>query len=136
MELREATQEDLDYMSNHSVSRGIQKKMPERVDYVYALEHEGVPLMIGGFGLINKHTAWCWVDLSDTAGGHIHTAYRVIKEWIDKFIEEHKLTRIQSYVECDFPEAIRTVEHLGFTKESIMKNFMGDKDAYLYIRIA
>ncbi|MHC4891046.1 MAG: N-acetyltransferase [Planctomycetota bacterium] len=135
MEFRETIQEDLDFMADHSVSRGIAKYQPECIDYCYTLEHEGKPLGIGGFRLINKTTSWCWVDMSDSAGKHIPTCYRVIKEWIDKFVEEHQLKRLQAYVECDFPEAIRMVQHLGFEWESNMENFMGDKDAFMYRRL-
>ena len=56
-------------------------------------------------------------------------------ECIDKFVEEHQLRRLQCYVECDFSEAIRMVQHLGFEWEFTMENFVGDKSAYLYKRI-
>ena len=133
MEFREATQEDFDFVANHSVSRG--KVCPDRIDYVFALEHEGFPLGIGGFKLMNYDTAWCWVDLTDLAGGHIRTGYRVLKEWIESFTEEHGLTRLQATVECDFDEAIRLVQHLGFKKESIMKKYVDGKDAFMYVWI-
>ena len=135
MNFRETTQEDLDFVSNHSVSRGILKRQPECIDYCFTLEHEGKPLGIGGFRLINTTTAWVWCDLTDCAGSHIIVCYRVLKEWMDIFVKEHGIKRLQAYVELDFPEAIRMVQHLGFEKESIMKSFVGDKDASLYVRI-
>ena len=131
MEFRETTEVDLAYMSE-SKSRGIQTKSPDRTDYVYTLEN-GKPIMIGGFRLVNLTTAWCWVDV--LSHEDIRVSYRLIKEWIDDFAQVHKLKRLQAYVECDFDEAIRMVKHLGFEKESIMKNFMGDKDAYMFARI-
>jgi len=135
MIFRETTLEDVEFAGNHSISRGISKRQPEKIEYLYTLEHHEVPLGIGGFHLINLTTAWCWVDLMDTAGEHMIVAYRVIKEWIDIFAKEHNLKRLQAYVQMDFPEAIRMVQHLGFEKESIMKNFVGDKDALLYVRV-
>lgn len=135
MQFRETTVEDLNYMAEHSVSRGIQKHCPEQCDFMYTLEHDGIPYGVGGFRLINLHTAWCWVDLTDLAHENVKTSFRVIKEWIDIFAKEHNLKRLQAYVECDFTQAIRMVEHLKFKKESIMKNFMGDEDAYMYVRI-
>lgn len=135
MQFKETTQEDLDFVAEHSVSRGIQKQCPEQIDYCYTLEHEGKPLGIGGFRLINTTTAWCWFDMTDLAGKHIVVCYRVIKEWADIFIKEHGIKRLQAYVECDFPEAIRMVQHLGFELESRMKNFMGNKDAFLFTRL-
>ena len=135
MEFRETTQEDLDYVAEHSVSRGIQKLYPGQTDFCYTLVHDGIPLGLGGFRLINCTTAWCWVDITPIGREQIATTYRTLKEWIDVFAEEHGLKRLQAYVECDFTEAIRMVRHLGFKKESIMKNFMGDKDAFLYVRL-
>lgn len=135
MKFRETTQADLDFVANNSVSRGICSKQPKSIDYCYTLEHEGKPLGIGGFRLINLTTAWCWVDMTHLAGGHIIVCYRTIKEWMAKFTEEHKLKRLQAYVEPDFPEAIRMVEHLGFERESIMKNFINDKDVYMYVKV-
>ena len=135
MKFRETTQEDIDYVSNHSISRGIFKHQPEQTDYIYTLEHDDKPLGVGGFRLINQSTAWCWVDLTHQSGNHIISVYRVIKEWIDIFSEEHKLRRLQCYVEQDFEDARRMVQHLGFHKESIMKNFMGSKDADMYVRL-
>ena len=134
MKFRETTEEDLFFVGNHSVSRGICKHRPECIDYCYTLEHEGKPLGIGGFRLINETTAWCWADFTDLAGKHITVGYRVIKEWIDIFIKEHGIKRLQAYVEVDFEEAIRMVKHLGFEQESVMKNFIGDKDAFMFVR--
>jgi RimJ/RimL family protein N-acetyltransferase len=44
------------------------------------------------------------------------------------------IKRGQAYVDVNFPEAIRLVEHLGFERESIMKRFIGDGDAAMYAR--
>lgn len=133
MEFREATKEDLDFVADHSVSRG--KVHPECIDFVYTLEHDGQPLCVGGFKLMNHDTAWCWIDITDVAGKHVVAMYRVIKEWIDSFVEEHDLTRLQATIECDFDAAISMVHHLGFKKESIMKNYVGGKDAFLYRKL-
>jgi RimJ/RimL family protein N-acetyltransferase len=134
MNFRKTTQEDIDFVANHSVSRGISKYQPECIDYYFTLEHEGKPLGIGGFRLINLTTAWCFVDMTDLAHNHIRDCYRVIKEWIDIFVKEHGIKRLQAYVEVSFPEAIRMVTHLGFHKESTMQNFVNNEPAYLYVR--
>ncbi len=134
MIFRETTQEDLAFVADHSVSRGIAKHQPECIDYMYTLEHEGKPLGIGGFRLINLTTAWCWVDQCDLAGEHITTFYRTMKEWLDIFAKEHKIKRAQAYIETDFEQAIRLVQHLGFEYESTMQNFVGNQPAYLYVK--
>lgn len=135
MIFRESIQSDLDYMADHSMSRGIQKQCPEQVDYVYTLENDGAPLGIGGFKVINPCTAWCWVDISDKGHKNIKATFRALRDWIDIFAKEHKLVRLQAYVRPDFKEAIRMIEHLGFEQESIMKDFMPEGDAIMYIKL-
>ena len=135
MEFRTATKDDLGYMADHSISRGVLKRMPDKVEYVYTLEHDDKILCVGGFILANLTTAWCWIDISSEAGGPILTMHRVIRDWIEKFCEDHKIIRSQAHVDCSFTEGITLVQHLGFMKESIMEKFMGDKDAFLYKRI-
>ena len=135
MNFRETTEKDLEYMADHSVSRGIQKRQPEQLEYMFTLEHESEILGTGGFRLINSTTSWCWLDMSDKSKKHIRTCYRVIKEWIDIFVKTHGLKRLQAYIEPDFEESIRMVIHLGFEYEFTMRNFIEDKDALMYIRI-
>lgn len=134
MNFRELKQEDIDAVKDDSISRGILSKQPEVIDYGYTLEHEGKVLGIGGFRFINSTTAWAWLDLTDRAGSHLIASYRVIKEWIDLFAQEHGIRRLQAYIEADFEKAIRLVKHLGFHQESTMPNFVGNKSAYLYVK--
>lgn len=104
-------------------------------DYVYALEHDGALLAVGGIKLMNPTTAWAWLDLTPHGLKRIKSTYRVIRDWLDVMVAEHGLYRLMAAVECDFPQAVRTVEHLGFVKESVMQNWTGDKPAYLYARL-
>jgi len=135
MIFREMTQEDIDFVKDHSASRGIFNKMPQQIEFCYALEHEDKILAIGGITLINLTTAWCWLDMTCYAGNHIIVVYRVVKEWLNKLAEDKKLKRLQCYVEPDFPEAIRMVKHLGFKYEYPMPSFIGDKPALMFARI-
>lgn len=134
MKFRESTQKDLDYAAGNSISRGISKQF-ESVDYCYTLEHEGNVLGVGGFRLINSVTAWCWLDLTHHSKNHIIVGYRVIKEWINTFVEEHELKRLQAYVRVGFDKGIRTAEHLGFKHEFVMENFTPEGDAIMFKRI-
>lgn len=135
MKFRETTQEDLDFVAEHSVSRGIMKGQPKRIDFCCTLEHEGKVLGIGGIRLVNLTTAWAWVDITEYAQKHMILSYRVIKEWMAKIVQEKGIKRLQAYIEPDFPEAIRMAKHLGFHKESIMENFLPNGDALMYKRI-
>ncbi len=134
MNFRETVQSDLDFMADNSVSRGIQKHCPEQIDYCYTLEHEGNVLGVGGLRFINLTTMWCWLDMTHLASEYIIVCYRVIKEWMDIFVKEHSIKRLQCYIEKDFEEAIRMVQHLGFKYESTMPNFVGNCPAYLYVK--
>ena len=134
MEFRELKREDIDFVKDNSISRGVLHKQPEVIDYGYCLEHEGKILGIGGIRLINLTTAWCWLDLTHYAGKHITTVYRVIKEWTEILVKDKGIKRLQAYIETDFPEAIRIVEHLDFRQESIMPRFVGNKPAFLYVK--
>lgn len=135
MKFRETTQEDLDFVANNSISRGVSGKPFDSEDYCYTLEHEGNILGVGGFRLINSVTAWCWLDLTEHSKNHIIVGYRVIKEWIDVFVKEHELKRLQAYVRVGFEKGIRTAEHLGFEREFVMENFTPEGDAIMYRRL-
>jgi len=133
MNFRLATPEDIDYMAVNSINQTVDRKMEERVDYIYALEDESL-FGIGGFRMIVPTTAWCWVDLTEDAKKNVYTTYRVISEWMDEFVKNHNIKRLQAFVK-DIPRHKRLVEHLGFEVESTMKDFYGDEDAFLYRRL-
>ena len=125
---------DVEFVANHSISRGIFHKMPERTEWSYALEHDGKVLGIGGMVMITPTVAWCWIDLTHYAAEHITSVYRVIKEWTEILAKDKGIRRAQAYVDCSFPEAIRTAQHLGFVRESVMPNFIDDKPAIMFVR--
>ena len=133
MNFREATFEDIKYMAENSINQ-TEKKLVERVDYVYALEHDGNLLGIGGFRLIVPTCAWCWIDLSRYGIDNLKELYRTIREWMETFSISMGIVRLQAFVRNN-EKHIRMVKHLGFKRESTMKNFYGGDDAYLYVRI-
>jgi hypothetical protein len=123
----------LDYLAENSVSRGCFGDMPERLDYIYTLEDEEI-LVIGGVKLLNTHTGIVWMDLTQHGLDNLVKSYRVIREWLEEMIRNLELKRTMAFIECDFLEAIRTVEHLGFKKESEMHKFFNEKTALCYVR--
>ena len=135
MNVRTATDADLKVAGEQSVSRGCLGEIPDTTDTIYALEHEGELLAVGGFKQLNPTCAWVWLDLAEAALKHVAIVYRVIREIIQAEVEGKGLTRLQAAVEEDFPEAIRLVKHLGFTKESRMPRWSGDKAAFMYVRL-
>ena len=135
MELRPMMSEDIAFVAEHTVSRGVFGKQPDTLAWSYALEHDGTILGVGGIQLIVPGTAWAWVDITRFGLRYIKTGYRTIREWMARLTEEHNIHRLQAYVDLEFPEAVRMIEHLGFTRESIMWDFLGDKPAALYVII-
>ena len=135
MKLREATEADFRFVAEYTISHG-PKECPTIIDFVYALEHEGKVLGVGGVKLLNETTAWAWFDLTVFARAHIKTVYRTIRDWMDTLMKTHRIKRLMAAVECDFPEAVRTAEHLGFHLEGEMENFFGDKPGYCYVKFA
>lgn len=135
MLFRAMTTEDYEYLKDHSASRGIFKNTPDVTEFSYSLEHDGKLLASGGYRLINETTAWAWIDLTHDAGNHILSLYNATKKWTEEFVKDKGIKRLQAYIDPNFPEAIRLAQHLGFERESNMKNFYGDRDALLYVRL-
>jgi len=133
MLFRQATIEDLQHMETHSVSRGCNEN-PETIDLIQSLEHEGELLGIGGLKLLTPASAWTWMSWTERALDFKTFCYRVVKEWQDKIVETFGLKLLMAAVEIDFPEAIATAEHLGYSRGPVLKGFFSDKDAYLYVR--
>jgi RimJ/RimL family protein N-acetyltransferase len=131
---REATEEDFADIADKSITKG-DKEFSDRENYSYVLEDDGKMICIGGFKIINSAMAWCWIDLSIDALDHKAVMLRTTKDWIASFAKEHKLRRLQAYVDVSFEEGINFIEHLGFERESIMKNAMPDGDAIMYRRL-
>ena len=134
MQIREATNEDLKEAAESSVSRGL-KENPASIDHVYCLEHGGKVLAVGGLKMMNCTTAWCWMNWTQAALENQIATFRIVREWLDKLVELYGLRRLMAAVEVDFPNAVRTIEHLGFTRECVMPCWDGDKSAYLYARV-
>ncbi len=134
MNFREMQPSDIEQLKDKSISRGILHKMPAQIEFSYCLEYEGEVLSIGGIQMVNETTAWGWINLSEDAVNFKKTVYKVINDWTEKLTKDKGIKRLQVYVECDFPKAVRLVEHLGFARESIMPRFVGEKSAYLYVK--
>lgn len=135
MNVREATEADLKAMGERTISRGCLGQIPDTTDFVYALEHEGELLAVGGVRLMNASTAWVWADLTAQALENRIVLFRIIRDYIDSLMREKGLTRLMAAIEDDFPEAIRMAEHLGFVRESRMANWTGEKAAFMYVRL-
>lgn len=135
MKIREGTPFDIEAIRDKSISRGIMKQQEGKGDFIYTLEHQGLILGVGGIRMINDVSAWGWVTISEDAKVHIIPCYRILKEYMELIVKEMGIIRLQAYVDPDFPEAIRMIQHLGFEKESVLENFLPNGNAFLYKRI-
>lgn len=136
MEFRIATQEDLDFVSEHKLyPNDDDKKGPERTDYVYTLDHGDYILGVGGFRLVTNTTAWAWFELTEYVGDHLVPTYRCIVEWMEIFCKNHGIIRLQAWVEKGFTQGMRTMRHCGFQEEYMLKDFLGqDRDAIMFAK--
>ena len=135
MNFRSAEISDFEYMAENSINKRVDRNPRENSHFIYTLENNGVPIMLGGFMFITPATAWCWIDISSEFDKNKIIAYRTIKEWMGLFAKDHNIARLQAFVRCDFPEANRLMHHLGFEIESTMEKFFGTEDAYMYRKI-
>lgn len=135
MIFRKATQSDIDAVACKSISHSM-KRDPEVLDFVYALEDMGTVIGVGGLKLVTPTTAWVWMDWSEDARGRKVKGYRTAKEFLEVVMEKMCINRAMAAVDPTFDEAVRTVTHLGFVKESRMERFFGNDPADMYVRFA
>jgi L-amino acid N-acyltransferase YncA len=135
MRVRTATDADMKVPGWESASRGCLGEIPDATDFLYALEHDGVLLAVGGIKQMNPFTAWAWVDLSTEALKHKVKVFRTIRDHLTALMRTRRLTRLMAAVEEDFPEAMRFAEHLGFERESRMPGWTGNRAAFMYVRL-
>ena len=136
MNFREITQADIDYCAKNGLYARKYANDEGPLSLGWTLEHRNDVLAIGGFLFITNTTAWAWIELSQASKQYVLESYRVIKEWMEIACEEKKIVRLQAWVDPEFEAAIRTVEHLGFFRESTMRDFLGKgKPAFLYVKL-
>lgn len=134
MEFRESTEADLEFAAEHSLYPS-DKDQPTRIDYAFTLDHGDFILAVGGFRMITETTAWGWIELTEFMGPHLVATYRVISEYMDIFCRDKKIRRLQAWVRKGFTEGMRTMRHLGFDEEYMMKDFLGEgQDAIMFVR--
>jgi hypothetical protein len=134
MLIRETKYDDIEYLKTHSVSRGVFGKMPSRTEWSLTLEHEGKILCVGGVIMITNSCAWSFMDWTEEAKHHLVFVYRSIRDWLESLARNHGIKRMQAYTLVGFEEAERTIEHLQFTRESRMRNFVDDLPADMWVR--
>lgn len=145
MEFRAITTEDLAYMEKYSKEPDCYKETPDKDNFDYALVHENETLAVGGFKLMNRHTAVCWFEISDAGRKNIVASVRAIKEFSDGytdsdgkhqtgFFEEMNISRAEAYVKVGYEEGVRFVEHCNFSLERRVMSYFGLYPADVYVK--
>lgn len=136
MKLREATIADFAFVEEHTAFPEHFSKEPNQYVYTVAVEQDKDVIAVGGIMLITPACAWCWCDITTFVEQHKIELVRNMRSWIDIQVKDLRLNRLQCWVDPLRSEAIRLVQHLGFTEEYEMKNFLGpDKSAMMYVRM-
>jgi hypothetical protein len=78
-----------------------------------------------------KDYARAWALLSRHSGKNLLALTRGIRRWL-RF---HNAGRVDTAVACDFPQAIRWAQMLGFEREGVMRKYAEGKDFYLYAQV-
>ena len=76
--------------------------------------------------------ARAWAIISQNAGSCMLAMTRAIRTWL-RF---HNEGRVDCAVDCDFAEAVRWVELLGFKREGTMRAYTPERrDCFLYAQV-
>jgi hypothetical protein len=146
MEFRTATDEDFEQAAKKGLSGGKYLEPGEVTYHAVALIEDEELVGIGGFQKITDTTAWAWVELTPQTFDNIYVFYRTVRDWIHGWkendgthhpgmCERHHIYRLQAWVDVENKKAERFCEHLGFSKEYRMKDFLGKgKDAFMYVQ--
>ncbi len=87
----------------------------------FTLVIDGELVGCGGVVLMPWQCGEAWTLFSTLFFKHYRTAYKVIKENLERVIKERKLKRVQSLVNPEHEGACRFIEHLGFQCEGLLR---------------
>lgn len=95
--------------------------------------HDGSCIACMGIITLYEGRGYIWSIMGEDAGKHMVKIHKIATSLLEQIAPT--MRRIEAYVDCDFPQAIRWIKMLGFEKEGIMKNFNPNgTDASLWAR--
>jgi hypothetical protein len=90
----------------------------------------------GGIDLMWPGVGEVWLFLSYEVDRYPKQCFRVIKNGLDKLIEDNELIRCQAWCRSGFDKGHTLFRHLGFKPEGIAEKYMPDgTDAILYAKV-
>lgn len=88
----------------------------------------------GGITFIFERSASIWVRVSKRAGPHVH---KELKDQFYRWVETHKLDRMQAVARGDWEADQKYFEWMGMTREGVMRKYGpngADQVLYAWVR--
>jgi L-amino acid N-acyltransferase YncA len=135
MKIRMATAEDIQDVLSRTTSR-VMKEAPAEWDLLFTCELDSGPIAaVGGFRFLTAHSAVGWYSLTPEGHAAPKELLRAAKAWLSEVAKTYGLRVVFGFVDADYPEAIRFVEHLGYKRVCKIPNMREDgKVAIQYMR--
>ncbi len=90
----------------------------------------------GGVVLLEWKRGEAWTLLSSLFYKYPKTVFRLVRDNLNRIIQEHDLRRVQALVKPDFITARNFMMHLGFQNEGLLKAFgPRGEDLLMFARI-
>jgi len=91
---------------------------------------------VGGIDIMWEGVGEVWIMLTNEVNKVPFSAYQVIKDGLQKLIDDNNLFRVQAWGRVGFDKAHTLFRHLGFTPEGVAKKYTPDKvDCILYSKV-
>lgn len=135
IEIRQATQADLEYVKANPIDENVIKDFLDvkLSGWAKTALIDGKIVGVGGVVQYWPHVAEGWYCLSKEAAQYKTQMVKCIRKITEQAIKELDLHRIQSTIRVDFERAIKLAEFVGFKCEGKMAKYTADGfDAYIY----
>lgn len=94
------------------------------------------PIAVFGFNFIWNGVAHMWTVTTDLVKNHKLAFCKHAEKVYSYFAEQHNIHRLQFTARADDLEIPRWAKFLGFTQESVMKEYGADKTDYImFVRV-
>ena len=97
----------------------------------YSFYHHGNLIFCGGIFLHYAGFGEAWLLCSPKAEFLPKDVFKLTKNTLDKIIKDNGLFRVQATVRCDWKQAQKFVEKLGFIPEGVLHKYGMDQSNYI-----
>jgi RimJ/RimL family protein N-acetyltransferase len=134
IEIRQATQEDLDFVRANSIDKAAKNYGDMQIaGWAKTVLIDGDIIGVGGVVVYWQGCGEGWFQLSKQSLNHKIEIVRCIRNVIRQAFEELKLKHLQVTERPDFPQSIKMAESFGFKRVGLLRNYLPDgTDAFIY----